>query len=148
MIPLAELEGRWRLYREVADHHTGRVGWLEGEAVFATDAKGLVQTETGLLHYGTAPPMRAARRYLWRQSGTRLAVFFDDGRPFHEIDPSLQGAEHLCTPDLYRVRYDISGWPRWSSRWEVTGPRKDAVIISRYEHHTRVHPRQFKTGNL
>ncbi len=133
MITLADLEGRWRLSREIEDRRAGVTGRLEGEAVWAKASDGLIQTETGLLHYGDAAPMQAERRYLWRSSETGLAVFFDDGRPFHEVDGTAAEATHFCEPDLYRVRYNFSAWPHWSSRWEVTGPRKDLTIATWFE---------------
>lgn len=133
MIALAGLEGAWRLSRRIDDRRAGLTGHLEGTSRWSPDAQGLRQEETGLLHYGAAPPMQAARVYLWRQEGAGLAVFFEDGRPFHRLGPDRLSDRHLCHPDTYDVTYDLSRWPDWTQCWHVTGPRKDALITSRFQ---------------
>ena len=79
---------------------------------------------------GTAP-MRASRRYLWRDGGSgTIDVHFADGRFFHRFDAEdpAPASSHDCPPDLYRVRYDFRAWPRWQAEWRVTGPRKDYAM--------------------
>lgn len=132
MISLAGFEGRWRLLRQIEDRRAGVKGSLQGHAVWSPDGTGLTQEETGLLRYGDAPPMQAGRRYLWREVGGVLMVYFDDGRPFHSVVPDTPEASHFCDPDTYRVTYDFDAWPEWSSVWEVHGPRKNARITSRF----------------
>ncbi|MBF9030169.1 trigger factor [Rhodobacterales bacterium HKCCE3408] len=132
MITLADFAGRWRLRREIEDRRLGLDGRFEGLAEWEPEGAGLRQTETGVLHFGSAAPMRATRVYLWRWQAHRLVVLFEDGRPFHDFSPGEPEALHDCAPDTYRVRYDFTGWPAWESRWHVTGPRKDAVILSRF----------------
>ncbi|MAX74485.1 MAG: trigger factor [Nioella sp.] len=129
---LADFRGRWRLTRRIDDARAGVVGRLDGQALFTVEAQGLVLTETGLLRYGDGPPMRAERRYLWRAEGRGIAVFFDDGRPFHWFSGAATKATHDCPPDLYRVRYDFSDWPDWRTIWHVTGPRKAYEMVSHY----------------
>lgn len=132
MITLADLEGHWRLARVIEDARAGVTGRLKGEAVWRPDAAGLVQEESGVLHYGDATPMQATRRYLWRAEGTEIAVLFEDGRPFHTLPPQGAEAIHHCDPDLYRVTYSFD-WPRaFTQLWQVTGPRKNARIISEF----------------
>jgi hypothetical protein len=87
VIALADLEGRWTLDRRIDDRRAGLTGRLTGTCVWRPDGQGLVQHETGILHYGDAAPIRAERRYLWRADSEGLAVFFEDGRPFHRIGP-------------------------------------------------------------
>jgi hypothetical protein len=131
---LAALEGRWRLARAIVDRRRGTAGRLSGEAVFAADGAGLVCVEAGILRLAGAAPLRAERRSLWRAEAGLVAVRFADGRPFHAFDPraARPGARHDCPPDLYRVAYDFSAWPDWSATWEVTGPRKEYRLRSRY----------------
>ncbi|MGC9369873.1 MAG: DUF6314 family protein [Paracoccaceae bacterium] len=130
---LADFEGRWRLEREIDDAKAGQTVRFSGEAVFRADAEGLAVEEAGEMTLPGQPPMRAARCYLWRAQGADIAVFFEDGRPFHLIGPGARpGAEHDCPPDLYRVRYDFRRWPEWRAEWRVRGPRKDYVMRSRY----------------
>jgi hypothetical protein len=132
MIGLAALEGDWRLSREIEDRRAGLTGRLEGSSTWRPDAAGLVQEEAGLLRYGDAPPMQAARRYLWRTEGDGLAVFFEDGRPFHRIGPGRHADTHLCAPDTYEVAYLFGEGRAFSTVWRVTGPRKDLLIRSAY----------------
>jgi hypothetical protein len=132
VIGLDDLEGRWRLERIIDDRRAGLAGRLEGTCIFSPDAEGLVQEEVGVLSYGDAPPMQARRRYLWRAEGDGLAVFFEDGRPFHRIASGRLSDTHLCPPDTYEVAYLFDDWPAFSTTWCVSGPRKDLLIRSRY----------------
>lgn len=129
---LADFAGRWQLSRRIDDRRAGQAGRLVGEARFEPGQGGLILTETGRLRYGDGPPMQAERRYLWRDEAGGIAVFFDDGRPFHWFAHDTPQASHNCPPDLYHVRYDFSAWPDWGAIWQVTGPRKDYVMTSHY----------------
>lgn len=131
MVPdLSDFAGGWRLARRIEDARAGLTGRFEGQAVFRPGAGGLVVTETGVLRYGAGQPVQAERRYIWRVAAGGIAVFFDDGRPFHRFSPAAPEARHDCAPDLYHVRYDFSVWPRWRVVWHVTGPRKNYVMTS------------------
>lgn len=133
MIGLADLKGHWRLSRTIEDRRAGLTGHLEGTSNWLPDGTGLRQEETGMLRYGTAAPMRASRVYLWRETPEGLAVFFEDGRPFHRLAAGHLADRHWCDPDTYDVTYDLAGWPQWAQIWHVTGPRKDARIVSRFQ---------------
>lgn len=132
---LDDFAGRWRLLRRIADARAGVEGRMEGTAEFRPLGAGLLCEERGLLSYGDSAPMQAVRRYLWHADGPgRIAVSFEDGRPFHGfVLGAAAEAVHDCAPDRYRVAYDFSRWPRgWRAVWTVTGPRKDYVSVSDY----------------
>ena len=132
-IELCDFEGRWHVARVIEDAKTGGQGHFEGEVLFEPEADGLRYTETGTLRLDGQPGFTSSLVYLWRPDLAGVAVFFDDGRPFHGFDLAAQPeATHWCDPDHYTVRYDFSDWPNWSARWAVTGPRKDYVMMSRY----------------
>lgn len=133
MITLADLQGGWHLTRTITDHRAGQMGRLVGECHWSPDAAGLIQRETGTLHFGAAPPMQASRSYLWRAEGADLAVYFEDGRPFHRLRPGALADCHHCDPDIYDVTYDLGRWPDWTQSWQVRGPRKDLTIESRFQ---------------
>jgi len=133
VIGLEDFTGCWQITRRIDDRRAGVTGQFAGVAEFVAGGDGLILTETGTLCYGAAAPMQAERRYLWRAEGAGIAVFFADGRPFHWFSMAAPEAHHDCPPDVYDVAYDFGEWPRWQSRWAVTGPRKDYVMWSRYE---------------
>ena len=133
MITLADLAGRWRLTRQIIDVRADLVGHLEGVCDWLPDAAGLRQVEQGVLHYGDTPPMQASRSYLWRATPQGLAVFFDDGRPFHHLRAGDLTDRHWCDPDTYDVTYDLGRWPDWTQSWKISGPRKDMQILSRFQ---------------
>ncbi|UWQ97534.1 trigger factor [Rhodobacteraceae bacterium M385] len=122
------LKGRWQLSRVITDYRADLTGRFEGEAAWRPIEGGLEQVEQGVLRYGAAAPMQATRRYLWRSQGAELAVFFDDGRPFHTVPEEGKEALHDCPPDTYRVRYSFKGRDAFSTLWRVTGPRKDMLL--------------------
>lgn len=132
MIRLAELEGHWQITRTIEDRRADLTGAFEGEATWSPDAEGLIQTEAGTLRYGNAAPMQATRRYLWRDQDGALRVFFEDGRAFHTVPLEGEEALHDCPPDTYKVRYSFPAPDRFTTRWHVTGPRKDAVLITQF----------------
>lgn len=127
---LWDFEGNWQVARRIEDALSGQEGRFDGTAAFVRDEVGLRYAERGVLTLGSAT-MEAERVYLWRASGDGIEVLFDDGRAFHRIDGSAEAA-HWCDPDQYDVTYDFAGWPKWSSRWRVVGPRKDYVMITDY----------------
>jgi hypothetical protein len=133
MIRLDDLEGVWRLTREIEDRRGGVAGRLEGTSRWLRDADGLRQEEEGVLTMGAGPSMQARRVYLWRAAGDGIEVLFEDGRPFHGLGSGRLSDRHWCDPDTYDVGYDFTRWPHWTQRWRVTGPRKDAVILSRFQ---------------
>lgn len=132
MMRLADLEGRWQISRTIEDRRADLTGVFEGEATWSPDAEGLIQTEVGTLRYGNATPMQATRRYLWREQDGALRVFFEDGHAFHTVPLEGEEALHDCPPDTYRVRYTVETRGRFATRWHVTGPRKDAVLQTRF----------------
>ena len=131
---LEDFAGAWHVVRDIR-HADGMAARFEGGAWFRHDGAGLRYHEAGELVIAGQVPVRAERRYLWRECGDgRIAVLFDDGRPFHRFDPSADhpGATHRCEADFYDVVYAFGAWPAWSARWCVTGPRKDYGITVRY----------------
>lgn len=136
MIGLDGLEGGWRVVRVINDIRAGLEGRFEGACTWVRDDDGMVQEERGVLRYGTAAPMQASRTYLWREDDQGLHVFFADGRAFHTV-PALGPAQakealHDCSPDTYRVRYTFENARAFTTRWHVTGPRKDAVLVTKF----------------
>lgn len=130
--------GTWDIDRAIDDVRAGQSGRFTGRARFTPAPEGLHYREEGTLTLGDAPPLAASRDYLWRDAGAGgIEVLFGDGRYFHRIAPdaATPGDTHDCPPDLYHVRYDFTGWPRWRAEWRVTGPRKDYAMLSRYQPH-------------
>ncbi|PCD77682.1 DUF6314 family protein [Pseudothioclava arenosa] len=132
MVPgLADFKGDWRISRVIVPRGAPEAR-LEGRARFRPEGAGLLYHEEGELILPGQPPIRAERSYLWREGGAGIVVDYADGRPFHEFDPARPRAAHWCDPDDYRVRYDFTRWPLWRAEWEVSGPRKDYVMITDY----------------
>ncbi|MCV6583902.1 MAG: DUF6314 family protein [Marinibacterium sp.] len=131
---LWDFEGIWQIDRQIDDRRAGLVITGTGQARLTRQGDGLIYDETLMLDLPGQGALTAERRYLWAQDPGGVAVAFDDGRPFHRI--LLSGGDardrHHCDPDLYDVTYDFSTWPRWSARWDVTGPRKGYVMRTSY----------------
>jgi hypothetical protein len=128
--------GAWSLARRIIDRRAGITGYFDGEAVLRPNPQGFDYEETGTMRFGTYTG-RASQFYHWdiNAAGTVL-VRFRDGRLFHELD--LFGGDnvavtHLCVADLYRGRFHLVGSDCWLSRWQVNGPRKNQLILNRYQ---------------
>lgn len=126
--------GRWRMMREIRDHKGGQSGHASGVADLAPDGTGLIYVESIRLELTGQTPIDATQSYVWRDAAGGVAVFFKDGRAFHQIvlGAGTAQADHWCDPDRYKVRYDFSLWPRWSSVWDVSGPRKGYCMTTQY----------------
>lgn len=130
---LADFEGRWTVARQI-ENAVGPDAVFTGRVLFEPGEGGLVHREEGQITFDGQTAMTATRVYVWRAAAAGVDVFFDDGRYFHHIaDGKNPSDRHDCVPDVYDVAYDFSGWPRWSSVWRVTGPRKDYVMRTRFE---------------
>ncbi len=126
---LADFLGRWEIVRQITPAD-GPPAAFSGYGTWQAEAGGAIYTETGVLQLQGAAPMTAERKYLWNDD---LSVQFEDGRPFHTVPARGGQATHFCDPDTYLVSYDFSDWPAFTVRYDVTGPRKDYVMISRYQ---------------
>lgn len=125
---LEDFLGRWTVERVITPAE-GPDARFEGTAEWTRAEGGATYAESGKLLILGQPPMQAERRYFWHDD---LGVDFDDGRFFHRVPPEGGETEHHCAPDLYRVRYDFTGWPQFDVTWRVTGPRKDYLMRSSY----------------
>ena len=133
---LNDFSGEWELTKEIQDYTGQSSGKFSGAARFTNhDDHTALYHEGGTLELTTGQSMRAERRYRWLQeSNGKVAVLFEDGRPFHLVDlnESSPSGHHFCDPDTYQVEYDFSDWPNWKSTWRVTGPRKDYIMHSEF----------------
>ena len=128
------LQGTWRLARIIEDRRTQTSGFLRGRAVFTPHRRGLRCREQGRMRLGPHEgPTHRTHFYEFPRKDL-ASVLFDDGRPFHDLD--LTGGRwhctHLCGADRYRGEFLVLGADVLAVRWEVTGPRKDYALVSRY----------------
>lgn len=128
------LQGPWRVVRKMVDRRAGLSGRLDGVAAFEPAGAGLVYRESGLLRLGGYEG-RTARvyRYAFAAPG-RAEVTFEDGKPFHVLDLTggAWSAIHRCRDDLYRGAFRATAPDAWEAVWQVTGPRKDHTLTTRY----------------
>ena len=131
----AYLEGHWHLDRSISDLRGGKNAHFEGEGRFEPTDAGLCYTETGaLILEGSI--FAASRSYAFLFPKKTLAeVRFDDGRLFHSLDLSTGSwtDRHLCPPDTYDGVFSVQSAGAWTSRWRVTGPRKDQEIETLFQ---------------
>lgn len=129
--------GRWQLERDLLDRSNGTHGTFSGVVLFTpTRDGGLALREEGTMRWPSfAGP--ATREYVLKPTDRpdALDVFFPDGRPFHRMSFSAEASNdtHWCDPDTYRVTYTYQAHDRFSYSWDVTGPRKDQLLVSHLE---------------
>ncbi len=125
--------GQWQVHRQIADRISGQDSVFQGICTFyAMERDRLDYVEAGKIRIGGGPQMTANRRYQWHFEADRVDVRFGGGAAFHQFVPAgrVQGSDHPCGDDHYRVHYDFVGWPVWQAVWTVTGPRKDYTSTS------------------
>lgn len=123
---LADFEGTWRIERDIIPAQ-GAPARFEGEGVWRWEGADLAYAESGMLRVAGATPMRAERRYRWAAD---MAVYFEDGRFFHNVPTTGGRALHFCDPDTYVVDYYFARWPVFEVTWTVKGPRKSYRMTS------------------
>lgn len=129
------LTGTWSAERTMLDRATGTQGTFTGVVVFAEMPDGgLRLREDGTMNWPTHSGP-AFREYLLRGSEDpqTMDVFFADGRPFHRMSfaPDASQDQHWCDPDTYRVRYNLTGPDEFTYSWDVRGPAKDLLLVTR-----------------
>jgi hypothetical protein len=131
------LHGRWRVDR-VINHGAGG---FAGTATFTPVGGTLEWHEHGRVHL-EGYEGEAYRDHVIVPDGDAWEVRFDDGRPFHPLDLRSGHAEvvHLCGPDTYRGRYDITEPDRFNVVWAVTGPGRADTIVTVYRRDARMSP--------
>jgi hypothetical protein len=129
------LSGSWRIDRRFDDRRHALDGTMLGEAQFSPNGDALLYREGGAVSFGSYQGAAEQKhRYDFPDEASRASVFFDDGRPFHELDLSngTTLVSHACGDDLYQGRFIALTDERWESRWTVVGPRKDQRISTLY----------------
>ncbi|WP_428925358.1 DUF6314 family protein [Marinibacterium sp. SX1] len=127
-----DFAGSWTLERHIEDA-LGPPARFTGTARWTAEGDGFVQVETGTLQIEGQGRFTAERRYRW---GADLAVFFDDGRFFHQVPARGGRADHWCDPDRYVVDYEFllsaNALAEFHTTWQVDGPRKSYRMVSAY----------------
>lgn len=133
----ASTPSTWAVQRNLLDRTAGINGTFTGVVRFLpTHDGGLELREEGTVRWPTFSGP-ASRAYLLRrtQRSDALAVFFADGRPFHQMSFSADAAadQHWCDPDTYRVAYTYGDTFSFGYTWDVQGPQKDYLLSSRLQ---------------
>ena len=129
MLAPDQLVGEWTIEREVSDLRAGVTGKYAGILRVSADDAGYRWDESGTLHWGDYTGA-AERHLLLRRHEGDWWMCFADGRLFH---PWQVGGEvvHPCVADVYRGRIEPGGSDEFMLTWDVTGPHKRQLIVSR-----------------
>jgi hypothetical protein len=128
--------GRWQIARDLVDRARNVVGTFSGIAtVIAQDATTLHYVEEGTVDFDGYRG-EAVRRYSYdlRDDGSAM-VRFADGRDFHVLDlrAGVARARHDCGDDVYLGRIRARSIDRLETRWRVTGPGRDLVLVTQFQ---------------
>jgi hypothetical protein len=132
---LGFLSGGWHLERTLHDHRSGIQGRFTGSAAVSPrpDGPGLSYTESGELRFGGHAGPACRRLILSPLAGGAAEVRFADGRFFYLLDlrPGWWEAEHGCGDDHYLLAHRVLSEDLLEERWQVRGPAKDYLAITR-----------------
>ncbi|HST64119.1 MAG TPA: DUF6314 family protein [Mycobacteriales bacterium] len=124
----ADLVGRWRLVRRVADRAAGAQGTVTGLLTVSADGAGFRWDEHGTLVWaGVEHPV--SRTYLLRERAGGWWVDFEDGRSFHPWRPGAP-VTHPCRADVYSGLITVDA-DRIRTVWDVRGPGKHQRLVTR-----------------
>ena len=127
----AEFAGAWAIDRDLSDLRSGNTGHFTGQLIVAADGAGYDWRESGTLTWGDYTG-QAERQLCLRPHDGTWWMCFADGRLFH---PWRLGEEVVrrCAADVYRghIAYGPDVPDRFTITWDVTGPAKRLLIVSR-----------------
>ncbi len=145
---LRELVGEWRFDRRLLDRAAGLAGCAHGTLTIAAGGEG--RPGDGALRWDEAGQMTWAGRTFPVTRSLRAAIRdgewwldFDHGRPFHPWRPG-EWVTHPCAEDTYRGLAEPRGDGRWRITWDVTGPTKDQLLLTRLRRLPTPPPRFFR----
>jgi hypothetical protein len=147
----AMFQGVWSLNRIIAGH-----GFMKGTGRFekynsnSTSTQELLYKEDGLFEFDNGSKLETHKEYLFVYENDQLGVFFFENkkrdRLFHLLDFEqtegdnkkflLATATHHCSPDVYKVTYEIYNNDEFKIVYKVNGPSKDYVSQTDFK---RVH---------
>jgi hypothetical protein len=121
--------GEWRIDRELTDRAVGERGSFTGALVVTSDAAGYRWQESGTLRWA-GRSLAAARTLGINRRDGQWWMTFGDGRLFHQW---MVGSpvRHPCAADTYHGLITRTSDDQFTTTWEVTGPEKDQLIVSR-----------------
>ncbi|MFC6696775.1 DUF6314 family protein [Nocardioides daphniae] len=123
------LVGRWAFERVVTDRLADEVIDVDGTVELSVEDDGRVRwAEQGTMHRRGADIEVSRVLYVVEREGGWM-VIFDDGRDFHPWSPGAQ-VVHLCGADTYAGLVEL-GPTTWRVTWQVGGPHKDYVMVTR-----------------
>jgi len=129
--------GKWALTRKIDPH-----GSFAGQAVFSrVDDNTILYQETGELTLVEGHVLDdVQKRYIYKLEENAIVVYFDDGpdkgKLFHRLKFDANGmaeAHHNCPPDKYYTKMRITSGCEFEITHDVSGPRKDYKIFSKYK---------------
>ena len=127
----AEFAGVWTIDRDLSDLRSGDTGHFTGQLIVAAEGAGYDWRESGMLTWGDYTG-RAERQLCLRPHDGTWWMCFADGRLFH---PWRFGEQvvHPCAADVYlgRIECEPDAPDRFTITWDVTGPAKRLLIVSR-----------------
>lgn len=130
--------GTWALERRIDDQAS-----MTGVATITRREDGMLEyTESGRLRLADGQEFDAGRRYIFRPHPDGLTVLFAEEPPrlFHHVGLAeesgvLRGdAIHVCGNDCYKSAYAFLPDGSFIIRHEVSGPRKNYSMHTRYTH--------------
>ncbi|QCR54292.1 hypothetical protein C1N80_12385 [Brachybacterium sp. SGAir0954] len=128
-----QLLGAWDLTRRIEDRAAGERMSVRGTALLELCGPGEVRwSESGELRRGDGRRSPVSRTLRILRGDDGWTVHLPDGSPFHRWQ-ARSPLVHLCGEDVYRGRLELPGEDRWTLTWQVTGPRKDLLLMSELE---------------
>ena len=123
--------GPWQLVRIIENVGTGVIGEVWGQAEFLPEEAGLTCREDGVLRF-QGHDYHTGRTSRWRfPGGGRIAVDYEDGRPFHDFLMQRPISLQFSGEDRFEIRYDFDR-NTWTSTWEMSGPSGLFMMTTRY----------------
>ncbi len=134
----SNLEGDWKLSREIINNNENHTLNAKGIACFIRDLETFFYEEKGeVLLNDNSKRIKFNRKYIYKLCGEYIDIILNDGLTkgelfqrlyFSDVTSEFEGSEHICRLDKHNGKHIFIDDFSFKTRYTVKGPNTDLII--------------------